>query len=132
MRHNRWTFGENWLVTKVDLLLRPKQFFVPVSPLIAAWFLKRDNWHSFLHAAHGVEVWTKSGCNEGHLSLEDKTVFLHCSGVTETCDVVLTAHTLRASIFRLKSVSNEDFFSLEAERIFVVISSRIGAVRLED
>jgi hypothetical protein len=61
--------------------------------------------------------------NEGHFTLEDKTVFRtsissHCSGLSERSHVALPAHALQAVIGRLKSVSKEGHFIVEAETVF--------------
>jgi hypothetical protein len=44
MLHNQCQFGWNQAVTKDHLLLRPKELFVPLSPLIAAVWLKHHTW----------------------------------------------------------------------------------------
>jgi hypothetical protein len=64
--------------------------------------------------------------NEGHFTLEAERVLsylpLHCSRVTEICDVALPAHALQAVHVRLKSVYNEGHFTLVAETVFRPIS----------
>jgi hypothetical protein len=75
------------------------------------------------HALQAVQFRSKSVSNEGHFALVAETVSrpylpLHCSGVTETCEISLPAHALQAVQVRLKSVSNEGHFILESETRF--------------
>jgi hypothetical protein len=74
------------------------------------------------HALQAVQDSLKYVSNEGHFTLEARTVtppYLpsHCSGVTQIRHMELPAHVLEAVKVRLKEVSNERHFTLEAERV---------------
>jgi hypothetical protein len=76
------------------------------------------------HALLPLQVRLKLVSNEGHFTLDAKTVFRpyflsHCSGVNEICHFPLPAYALRAVQVRLKSVRNEGHFILEAEKNFL-------------
>jgi hypothetical protein len=77
-------------------------------------------------------VWSKSGSNEGHITLAAETVFRpylapHCSGVTQTSYVALPSHASQEVKVRLKLSSNDGHFRFEAEKFFVPILSPIAA-----
>jgi hypothetical protein len=46
MRHKHWKFVRNRSVTKGNLLLRPKHFFVPIWPSVAGRCLRKNMWPS--------------------------------------------------------------------------------------
>jgi hypothetical protein len=74
------------------------------------------------HVPQPVEVWSKSGDNERHFTLETETVFRpyvasHCSGVTETLHVTLPSHTPQPMPVWSKPVGNKEYFTLEAEKV---------------
>jgi hypothetical protein len=72
---------------------------------------------------HPVQVWSKTGGNEGHIILEAKTVFRPClashwSGVSQTSQVTLPPHTLQPAQNWFKWGTNEGQFSLQAETVY--------------
>jgi hypothetical protein len=94
--------------------LRPKQFFVRISPRIAgggAVVTEMCNMAIAAHALSAVQVTTKLATNDGQFTHEAETGFRpclpsHCSGVCEICHMALPGQALAAVEVRLKLVSN--------------------------
>jgi hypothetical protein len=109
---------------KGTLLLRPKQFFDPISPRIAARWLALTPY-----VVRPVQGWSKSGSNEGHFILKAKRVFRpylasHCSRLTQTSQAALPASLPQPEQVWSKSKNNGGHFTLEVKTVFDL--SRLG------
>jgi hypothetical protein len=70
-----------------------------------------------------LQVWSKSGSNEGHFTLQAKTVFClslasQSSEVTQTSHVAHPPHAVQQLQVLYNLSSNEGRSTLEAERVF--------------
>jgi hypothetical protein len=81
-----------------------------------------------------LQVWSKSGSNEGQFTLEAETIFRpylasHCSGLTLKSEMILPRHAPDPMQDWFISVSKEDHFTLEAKTVFCpYLTSRFPGV----
>jgi hypothetical protein len=100
----------------------PKQFFVPISPSIAAGWLKH---HTCTHypSSKPLPVWYKSDINKRHFTLQAETDFRpflnpDCSGVTETPHAARRPNPPQPVKYWTKSGSDKKHFTLQPETLF--------------
>jgi hypothetical protein len=102
--------------------LDAKIVFRSVSPRIAVAWLKYATWQSLRMSHKQTKLGWSRSVMEGTLLQGPKHVFVlspsYHSAVTKICHMALLAYSLRSVEFRLKSVSNEVGFTLEAETVF--------------
>jgi hypothetical protein len=126
MHYTQWMLRCSRSVMKGTFLQRPKQFFVHISSRIAVWWLKYATCHRPpppANALRVLQIRLKWVSNEGHFTLDLETIFrpylpCRCSGLTETCHMVLPAHAREAVQVSFKSVCYAGHFTLDLETIF--------------
>jgi hypothetical protein len=84
------------------------------------------------NAPQAVQVSSKSGRNEGHITLEVERpirlyVASHCSRVKQTSRMAVSAHVPKQVHVRSKSGSIKGQIKIETEKAFVPASPRIAA-----
>jgi hypothetical protein len=116
---------------KVSLLFRTKHF----CPYLASCFIGvTQTSHVALctTASQAVQVSSKSGRNEGHITLEvERPIHLyvasHCSEVKQTSRMAVSPHDKKPMHVRSKSGSIEGQIAIETEKAFVPTTPRIAA-----
>jgi hypothetical protein len=92
MPYKLYNLGWCWSVTQGALLLRLKQFLVPVFPCIEVGQIKYTTWYSL----RMCYVQSKLEWNHSVLKGFSSYLPLHCSVVNEICDMLLTVHVQQA------------------------------------
>jgi hypothetical protein len=79
MHQNYWKHRRNRAVTKGTLLVRPKRFFVPISPPIVAGWLKHNSWQSHSIRQNQFKFGQNRPATKGTLLLWQKEFFVAIS-----------------------------------------------------
>jgi hypothetical protein len=85
-----------------------------------------------IYEPQALQCRSRSGTNEGHFTLEPKTVsraYLasHFNGGTQILYMAFPPHAPQAAQVWSKSSSNEEYFTLGAKNLFVPIAPHIAA-----
>jgi hypothetical protein len=120
--YKQCNFGRNHSPKKGTLLLRPKQFSIPISPGIAAGSVRQQTMHSLLILYKQCKFDRSRSSKKGTLLSWPKQFFLIspvlCSRVTKASYLGLHVYALQVLRFWSISVGNEGYFTLDAETVF--------------
>jgi hypothetical protein len=121
MLHNQCKFGRNWAVTKATLFFRTKHILSPSRLMLQRY-----------DTPQAVQVSSKSGRNEGHITLDVERpirlcVASHCSGVKQTSRMAVSPHVPKTVHALSKSGSIDGHIKIKTEKAFVPVSPRIAA-----
>jgi hypothetical protein len=117
MTHNQWRFGRNRAVMK-DTTPDAEIVFSSYLATHHSGVNQTSGVAVTIHAPEPLDVWSQSGCKEGHFTLRPKhfRTYLasHSSGVTRTSQMALPLHAPLPENVWSKSGNNEGHFILEA------------------
>jgi hypothetical protein len=114
MRHNQCKISRNQPLKEVHFTFQAEAVFRPYHA--SNFSGVTQTWHVTIpqYVPNWVQVWSKSGSNEGQFTLEAETVFRpylasHCSGVTINSEMILPHHAPDPM---------QEHFTLEAKTVF--------------
>jgi hypothetical protein len=130
MRQNLCNISQYRARTMGTLLLKPKEFLVPISPAITTELIKHHTWHS-LNLRHNQRKLGRNRAVRTVTTPEAETVFCpylntHSGVLTQTSYVALNTHVPQPLQVWSILGSNEGHFTRQAETI-LTITPRIAA-----